>query len=84
MFQQISFLKAENVGIEGTADGTGRRSFLIGRTIRKLGGQMFTQISNPMTWQISSGLRTRGAATYATWLLDIQAARIVQSDREPV
>ena len=36
--------KAENVGIERTADGTARRSSLIGRTIRKLGGQMFIQI----------------------------------------
>ena len=41
MFQKISFLKSVYVGIERTANGTARRSFLIGRTIRKLGGQMF-------------------------------------------
>ena len=81
MFQQISFLKAENVGIERTADGTARRSFPIGRTIRKLGGQMFTQIFTPMTWQNSSGSCTRGAATCTTWLLEVYAARITQSDK---
>ena len=70
--------------IERTADGTGRRSFLIGRTISKLGGQMFTQFFTPMTWHKSSGSCTRGAATCTTWLLDIHAARIVQSDRELV
>ena len=83
MFQRISFFKAENVRIDRTADGTGRRSFLIGRTIRKLGGQMFTQIFTPMTWHNSSGSCTRGAATCTTWLLDIHAARIVHFDRKP-
>ena len=66
MFQRISFFKAENVRIERTADGTARRSSLIGRTIRKLGGQMFTQIFILMTWHNSSGSCTRGAATYTT------------------
>ena len=82
MFQQISFLKAENVGIERTAYGTARRSSLIGRTIRKLGGQMFTQIFTPMTWHNSSGSCTRGAATCTTWLLGQYAARIRQSDKK--
>ena len=66
MFQQISFFKAENVQIDKTTDGTARRSFLIGRTIRKLGGQMFTQIFTPMTWHNSSGSCMRGAATCTT------------------
>ena len=84
MFKRISFLKAKNVGIEETADGTGRRSSLIGRAIRKLGAQMFTQIFTPMTWHNSSGSCTRGAATCTTWLLDVHAARIVYFDRKSV
>ena len=66
MFQRIPFFKAENVRIESTTDGTGRRSFLIGRTIRKLGGQMFTQIFILMTWHNSNGLGTREADTCTT------------------
>ena len=49
-FINFGLIKTKNVRIERTADGTGRVSFLIGRTIRKLGGQMFTQIFTPMTW----------------------------------
>ena len=79
-FINFGLIKAKNVRIEGTADGTGRISFLIGRTIRKIGGQMFTQIFTPMTWHNSSGLCTRGAATCTTWLLDVHAARIVHLD----
>ena len=80
MFQRSPFLEEENVRIERTADVTGRRSPLIGRAIRKLGGQMFTQIFTPMTWHNSSGSCTRGVATCAIWLFDRHAARIMQSN----
>ena len=83
-FINFCLFKAKNVQIDKTADGTGRRSFLIGRTIRKLGGQMFTQIFTPMTWHNSSGSCTRGAAMCTTWLLDVHIARIVHFDRKSV
>lgn len=79
MFQKISVSKEENMEIEETDDVTTRRSFLIGRVMRKLRGQMFTQIFYPMTWHKSSGSCKRGSATCTICMFEDYAIRIVHT-----